>query len=125
MLPARPHIPQEEHCPVSAHVLGQLYRASPHGLDELVAAVPAETRAILALYCYRRAHLRSIGLAIAARCEKYDLEAFGGNAGKALFENARTALHEALSSHYIQRRKVTLSTRVLRTFVQDEDDLTA
>jgi hypothetical protein len=111
MLLARPDIPQEDHCPVSEHVLGQFYRASLHGLDELVATVPAETRAMLALYCYRRAHLQSIGLAIAARCEKYDLETFGGNAGKVLFENARKAPHETQPSHYLERRKVTLSTR--------------
>ena len=79
MLPARPSIAQEENCPVPELVLGQFYRASSHGLDELVATVPAEARAMLALYCYRRAHLQSIGLAIATRCEQQELEAFGGN----------------------------------------------
>ena len=65
---------QEEDCPVPEHLLGQLYRAKAHGLDELVATVPAKTRAMLALYCYRRVHLQSIGLAVAASCEEYDLE---------------------------------------------------
>ena len=37
MLPAQPHIPQEEQCPVPEEVLGHLYRASKHGLEELVA----------------------------------------------------------------------------------------
>src|SRR5262249_11772676 len=114
-----------EHCPVSEQVFGQLYRASSHELDELVGIIPVGTRAMLALYCYRRAHLQSIGLAIAARCEKYDLEVFGGNAGKVLFENARKAPYKAPSSHYLERRKVTLSTGVLREFGQSEDDLTA
>ena len=41
MLPAQPHIPQEEQCPVPEEVLGHLYRASKHGLEELVATVPA------------------------------------------------------------------------------------
>jgi hypothetical protein len=125
MVPARPHIPQEEHCPVPEHILGQLYRATSHGIDELIATVPTETRAMLALYCYRRAHLQSIGLAIAARCEKYDLEAFGGNAGSVLFENARKAPYQAPSSQYLERRKITLSTGMLRKVVQDEDNLTA
>ena len=70
-------------------VLGHLYRASKNGLEELVATVPAATRAMLALYCYRRAHLQSIGLAVASSCTVDDLETFGGNAGKALFEKAR------------------------------------
>ena len=125
MPPARPHFPQEEHCPVPEHVLGQLYVASLHGLDDLVATVPAQTRAMLALYCYRRAHLQSIGLAIATSCRKRDLEACGGNAGRALFEKAREAPNEAPRSHYLERRKVTLSTGILREVVPDEDDLIA
>jgi hypothetical protein len=44
----------EETCPVPESVLGQLYRANPHGLDELIATVPPQTRAMLAVYCYRR-----------------------------------------------------------------------
>ena len=125
MLPIRSDIPREEHCPVPEDFLGQLYRSSPHGLSELVAAVPAETRAMLALYCYRRAHLQSIGLAIAASCEESDLEASGGNAGKALFEKAREAPYEAPRSHYFERRNITLSQDKLREFAQDEDDTSA
>jgi hypothetical protein len=113
MLPERRITSQEEHCPVAEHVLGQLYRASAHGLDELVTAVPAETRAMLALFCYRRAHLQSIGLAIAASCSQRDLETFGGNAGKVLFEKSRNAPEEARSSYYLERRKVTLSSGIL------------
>ena len=59
--------PQEETCPVPENLLGMLYRASPHGLDSLIATVPARTRAMLALYCHSRAHLQSIGFAVAAR----------------------------------------------------------
>jgi hypothetical protein len=125
MLPGQSYILQEEHCPVPEQILGQLYRVSAHGLDELIATVPAQTLAMLALYCYRRTHLQPIGLAIAARCEKYDLEAFGGNAGKILFVSSRNAPHEAPASHFSDRRKVTLSTGALREFVQDEDDLSA
>jgi hypothetical protein len=118
MLATQPDIPQEEHCPVSEHTLGQLYRASPHGLDELVVAIPAAARAMLALYCYRRTHLQSIGLAIATSCEQRDLEAFGGNAGKMLFEKARKAPDPAPLAYYLQRRKVTLSTGILRAVAQ-------
>jgi hypothetical protein len=122
MLSAQMAIPQEEDCPVPEHILGQLYRSSPHALDELIAAVPAQTRAVLALFCYRRAHLQSIGLAIATSCEAHDLEAFGGNAGKVLFEAARKAPEKAPRSLHPGRRKVTLSTGILKAVVQDEDD---
>src|SRR3954469_16303199 len=61
-------LPQEESCPVPEDMLGQLYRASSQGLSELVATIPAGERAMLALYCYRRAHLQAIGLAIATGC---------------------------------------------------------
>ena len=57
---------QDDDCPVSENLIGQLYRAKAHGLNQLVETVPAKTRALLALYCYRRTHLQSIGLAIAA-----------------------------------------------------------
>jgi hypothetical protein len=125
MLPARPQVPNEEHCPVPEHVLGQLYRSSPHGLDELVATIPAATRAMLALYCYRRAHLQAIGLAIATTCEKHDLEKFGGNAGTILFKQSRKSPDEASSSHYLERRRITLSKGKLREFGPIEDNESA
>ena len=84
-------IPQEETCPVSEQLLGELYRASAHGLESLIETVPANTRAMLALYCHRRSHLQSIALAVAATCEERHLEEFGGYAGKVLFEKARKA----------------------------------
>ncbi len=65
-------------CPVSDDMLGSLYRASKHGLPELIATVTPDVRAALALYCYRRGHLKSIGLAIASTCDIYDLETAGG-----------------------------------------------
>ena len=114
---------QEEDCPVPEHLLGQLYRAKAHGLDELVATVPAKTRAMLALYCYRRAHLQSIGLAVAASCEEYDLEEFGGRAGRVLFEKARQAPDKARRSHYAERRNVSLSSGSIMQVVIDQDDL--
>src|ERR1039457_2472207 len=62
------------------------YRASAHGLNELIATVSPTARVLLAVYCYRRAHLASIGLAIAATCDKDDLADWGGNAGAVLFK---------------------------------------
>jgi hypothetical protein len=112
---------QEEDCPVPEHSLGQLYRATAHGLDELVATFPANTRAMLALYCYRRTHLQSIGLAVAARCEECDLAEFGGHAGRVLFEKARQAPEKAQHSYYAVRRNVTLSNGAIMRVVIDQD----
>src|SRR6185312_3517089 len=96
-------IPQEEFCPVPEDVLGRLYRADPNGLVALIESVPSNVRAMLAVYCFRRAHLQSIGLAIASGCERSDLVTFGGNMGAALFERARQAPEPA------KPPKVTLS----------------
>ena len=72
------HTPlDDEPCPVTDQMLGDMYRASAHGLNELIATVSPIARALLAVYCYRRAHLASIGLAIAATCEEDDLISFG------------------------------------------------
>src|SRR5271154_6987065 len=83
-------VSSEEACPVSEELLGTLYRSSQHGLSELVKNVGSETRALLALYCYRRAHLQDIGLAIAATCSEPDLVWLGA-AGAVLLSRSRDA----------------------------------
>jgi hypothetical protein len=80
----------EETCPISEAVLGQLYRASPEGRDDLIEAVSPSLRATLAIYCGRRGHLAAIGLALASKCDKDDLIDAGGSFGGMLFEQART-----------------------------------
>jgi hypothetical protein len=112
---------QEEDCPVPEHLLGQLYRAEAHGLDELVGTVSPKTRAMLALYCYRRTHLQSIGLAVAASCEERDLEELAGHAGRALFEKARQVPDKVRHSHYAVRRNVSLSNGAIVQVVIDQD----
>jgi hypothetical protein len=111
----------EETCPVPESVLGQLYRVSPHGLAELIETVPAKTRAMLAVYCYRRAHLASIGLAIAASCDEDDLAEFGGNLGADLFVKSRQP-DTVAESYQSQRRKISLSTGPIRELPPLEDD---
>src|ERR1700733_13116449 len=115
MLPEHHAVLEEEPCPVADQTLGEMYRASAHGLNELIATVSPTARVLLAVYCYRRAHLASIGLAIAATCEKDELASVGGNAGAVLFERSREA-PKALSIdvHTTVRRKITLATEPLR-----------
>src|ERR1700722_9781717 len=100
MLPEHHAVLEEEPCPVADQMLGEMYRASAHGLNELIATVSPTARAMLAVYCYRRAHLASIGLAIAATCEMDDLSSFGGNAGAVLFERSREAPKASPDAHH-------------------------
>ena len=112
----------EESCPVPESLLGQLYRVTPQGLPALIDAVPANTRAMLAVYCYRRAHLASLGIAIAASCEEDDLAEHGGNLGSYLYEKSRKTprIAESLPS---QRKRISLSTGPIRQLPPLEDDL--
>ncbi len=115
MLPEHRVLLENEPCPVPDEVLGEMYRASAHGLNELIATVSPTARALLAVYCYRRAHLASIGLAIAATCDKDDLADWGGNAGVVLFERSREAPQPSSSNAYAAgRKKITLATGPLR-----------
>ena len=125
MLPEHRVLLEDETCPVSDEVLGALYRASSHGLNELIATVSPTARAVLAVYCYRRAHLASIGLAIAATCERDDLMSFGGNAGEVLFDRSREAPQSSSTNDSANgRRNITLAASPIRQrnpFVDDED----
>lgn len=103
------HQLNEETCPVSENMLGRLYGASPQGLGALIETVPGSLRAVVAHYCYRRAHLASLGIAIAASCERDELVAAGIN-GVALYELSRQPDEPPLLTHYERRRKVTLAT---------------
>ncbi len=111
-------------CPVGDEMLGALYRASEHGLPALIDAVPPLTRAMLALFCYRRSHLQPLALAIASSCEERDLVHWGAALGSALYMMSRkqeTKLAPVSSS----RSKITLPSKPLATFARidlDPDD---
>jgi len=125
MLPEHRILLEDEPCPVADQMLGDMYRANAHGLDELIATVSPTARVLLAVYCYRRAHLASIGLAIAATCEKDDLTSFGGNVGAVLFERSLEAPKSlSIDGHATGRRKITLATAPLHQLsaIEDEDD---
>jgi hypothetical protein len=80
----------EETCPVPESVIGGLYQAKPEGLEALIQSISPKTRAALAVYCYRRGHLASIGLVIASTCGEQALVWEGGNLGADLFEKSRS-----------------------------------
>jgi hypothetical protein len=98
-----------------------MYRANKADLCDLVATVVPDIRASLALFCYRRSHLHDLGLAIAASCDESDLVRNGAVIGEILFARSREARIPNVTSHYINRRKVTLATGLLRTFAPDDE----
>lgn len=111
-------------CPVREDLLGQMYRANENGLAQLVDSVSGDVRAMLALFCYRRAHLQPLALTIAASCELRDLVQAGGRAGSVLYALAR---EEKAPRHAAavpsQRKAITLSTAPLSTFTPLDQDL--
>ena len=111
-------------CPVGDELLGQMYRASEHGLPMLVASVSSDVRAMLALFCYRRSHLYSLALTIAASCSERELIQFGGRVGATLHTLSREpAARAAPSSSLGNRKPITLSTKPLTTITPIEDEL--
>lgn len=112
-------------CPVRDELLGEMYRASEHGLPILVESVSPQVRAMLALFCYRRSHLHSLALSIATSCTERDLVSIGGRVGSTLYALSREApaSRAAPSTSYGGRKPITLSTKPLSTFAPLDDEL--
>ncbi len=112
-------------CPVRDELLGEMYRASEHGLPILVESVSPQVRAMLALFCYRRSHLHSLALSIATSCTERDLVNIGGRVGSTLYALSREAptSRAAPSTSYGSRKPITLSTKPLSTFAPLDDEL--
>ena len=116
---------ENDSCPVRDELLGELYRADQNGLPQLVASVAPDVRAMLALFCYRKAHLHSLAIAIATSCSERDLFRIGGRVGLALFALSRQAPagRPAPVSSYGGRKPITLSTTPLRALAPVDDEL--
>ena len=109
-------------CPVGDELLGALYRSSEHGLQALIESVPPLTRAMLALFCYRRSHLQPLALAIASSCEERDLVHWGAALGSVLYAKARQDTSKPIATGST-RNKITLPTKPLATFARIDVDL--
>jgi hypothetical protein len=108
-------------CPISDDLLGELYRANDLLVPGFVSTLPPDVRAFLALFCYRRSHLHSMGLGIAASCDKDNLVWAGGSVGAFLFASSREVSPQVALSPRGNRRKITLATGVLRMFANDDE----
>jgi hypothetical protein len=109
-------------CPVRDELLGEMYRASEHGLPKLVESVSPDVRAMLALFCYRRSHLHVLALSIAASCTERELINFGGRVGSTLYALSREPARAASATSH-GRKPITLSTKPLSTFKPLDDEL--
>jgi hypothetical protein len=112
----------EDVCPVRDELLGELYRANDLFLPGFVSALAPDIKASLALFCYRRSHLYTMGLAIAASCDEYNLVKAGGSVGAFLFSSSREESGQlAPPRHVSSRRNITLATTVIRAFALDNE----
>jgi hypothetical protein len=98
-------------CPVREEVIGLLYRSSQHQVQEFISGLSPQHRASLAAFCYGRAHLRDVGLTIAATCEFEELVAAAGNAGHFLFEQSRELSSEGKPISFSKQMDVSLARR--------------
>jgi hypothetical protein len=114
---------ENDFCPVRDDLLGEMYRASEHGLPQLVASVSPDVRAMLALFCYRRSHLYSLALTIAASCSEQDLVQVGGRVGSTLYILSREPAARTQPSSLGGRKPITLSTKPLSAVAPIEDEL--
>ena len=76
-----------------SQALTRLYRAASQSVSEIVADLTASERAKLAVFCYGRVHLNTVGLAIAATCDLDHLvvAAQSTTAGRTIFTQSREA----------------------------------
>jgi hypothetical protein len=114
---------ESDFCPVRDELLGEMYRASESGLPRLVESVSPDARARLALFCYRRSHLHSLAVSIAASCTERDLVDIGGRVGSTLYALSREGTTKATPSLSAGRKPITLSTKPLSVLAPLEDDL--
>lgn len=71
---------------VPDELAARLCHASAQTVSELVGGLTLAERANLARFCYRKCHLREVGLAIAATCDEPTLvSAWGRSLGHALY----------------------------------------
>lgn len=104
-------ITENEACPVPEELIGRLYTLPIAKIDSVVSRLPAGPRGSLATFCYGRAHLRDIGLAIAATCDLETLVDAGGRAGTSLFEASRERpLEPKQPFSWARRHQISLAT---------------
>ncbi|MEJ8473545.1 hypothetical protein [Roseibium algae] len=99
--------PQDlDDCPVSEFTFARLLGTSLSAARELAKALPEDQRSRLAVYCYRRAHLRRLGLSIAKTCSKHSLVEESGHAGELIHFQAQNMEETLAGDRYMAPRHV-------------------
>ncbi|EFO34502.1 conserved hypothetical protein [Roseibium sp. TrichSKD4] len=93
-----------EGCPVPEEVLGQLIHETLSSVAEKTREMPEHQRSRLAVFCYRRSHLRRLGLAVAANCSRHGLVEEAGHAGEVLYQQAANPERTLASDTYLGSR---------------------
>ena len=93
-----------EGCPVAEEFLNTLLRLTPTDVTERTNTLPDEQRGQLAVYCYRRSHLRRLGLAIASQCSRRSLVEEAGHAGELIHFQAKNMSATLASDTYMSSR---------------------
>jgi len=95
---------------ISEDLIAHLHHGKEDSVLRLVASFSADVRANLAMLCYRKSHLREIGLAIAATCELRSLvREMGLVLGKAVFNQSRNRPREIGRMGVRARSPITLA----------------
>ncbi len=103
-------VTEGETCPVPEELIGRLYVSPIQDVDRIVSQLPPGSRGSLATFCYGRAHLRAIGLAIAATCDLETLVDAAGRAGSNLFEVSRERPSEPKQPYsWMRRAQISLA----------------
>lgn len=79
-----------ENCPVPEHLLGTLNQLPFDDAVQQVGLLPEHQRSKLAVFCYRRAHYRQLGLISAASCSERSLIEEAGQAGSIILAQSRS-----------------------------------
>ena len=107
-------------------LIGRLHYATEDTALDVVAAFTAKERASLAMFCYRKSHLRRIGLAIATTCDLNSLvQEWGVILGRAVFAQCREPSEEPGRAGVRLGPKITLARSAGRHFPSliDLDDV--
>jgi hypothetical protein len=124
--PTAPQLDDDQIVP--DELVGRLYRATENAVADLLSDLSLGDRANLAMYCYRKSHLRRTGLAIAATCDRATLiQAWGTALGQAIFAQSREVATDVVHSPFSRRPKITLAQSAgfapaVAAFAEDEID---
>lgn len=91
----------EDPCPVTEQLFGELRVASPPEAVEIAKALPESQRARLAMFFYKKRHLYALGLMIASTCNRSAL-VNAGSAGGTLYRQSRDP-NKTLSEEWLPR----------------------